>query len=173
MSQRERSGAENGAKNRRKAGAWILAAIAVITLLLLLYPTLETPVVVPKIIEPADSGTERWYAAEQVARGRELFAQHCAGCHGKDAAATPDWRKTDANGNYPPPPLNGSAHAWHHPLSVLRETIREGGVPLGGVMPGFADKLSAQDIDSVIAWFQSLWPDELYQAWYRMEKESQ
>ena len=173
MPQRERSEAKSGAKNRRRTGVWILVAIVVSMLFLLLFPASEAPVVIPKIVEPADSSVERWYTAEQVIQGRELFAQHCAGCHGNNAAATPDWRKTDASGNYPPPPLNGSAHAWHHPLSVLRETIRRGGVPLGGVMPGFADKLSAQQIDAVIAWFQSLWPDELYQAWYRMEKESQ
>ncbi len=109
--------------------------------------------------------TERWYSSEQVAQGEKLFRQNCAACHGQNAEATPNWKQTDANGNYPPPPLNGSAHAWHHDLDLLRRTIREGGKALGGVMPGFADRLNAEEIDSIIAFFQSKWPDEIYRRW--------
>ena len=107
----------------------------------------------------------RWYSDEQVAQGKELFRQNCAVCHGQNGEATPDWKQTDANGNYPPPPLNGSAHTWHHDLDLLRRTIREGGQKLGGVMPAFEDKLDATQIDSIIAFFQSKWPDEIYQRW--------
>lgn len=108
---------------------------------------------------------QRWYSDIQVEQGQRLFLQHCAACHGQNAEATPDWKQTDANGHYPPPPLNGTAHAWHHDIEVLRRTIREGGQKMGGLMPPFEDKLSAEDIDSVIAFFQSKWPDELYQKW--------
>jgi thiol:disulfide interchange protein DsbC len=108
---------------------------------------------------------ERWYSAEQVSRGEQLFRQNCSSCHGQNAEATPNWKQTDANGNYPPPPLNGSAHAWHHDLDLLRRTIREGGAKLGGQMPGFEGSLSAAEIDRVIAFFQSKWPDEIYQRW--------
>jgi mono/diheme cytochrome c family protein len=81
-------------------------------------------------------------------------------CHGSNAEGTRDWKKTDANGNYPPPPLDGSAHAWHHPLAQLARSIKEGGIKLGGVMPPFGDKLSDQEVLAVIAYFQSKWPDE-------------
>jgi thiol:disulfide interchange protein DsbC len=111
------------------------------------------------------AGNNRWYSDEQVAAGKRLFQQNCAACHGQNAEATPDWKKTDANGNYPPPPLNGSAHAWHHDLDLLRRTIREGGTKLGGQMPAFEDRLNPVEIDSVIAFFQSQWPDEIYQRW--------
>ena len=90
---------------------------------------------------------------------------NCASCHGQNAEATPNWKQTDANGNYPPPPLNGSAHTWHHDLNLLRRTIREGGAKVGGQMPGFEGSLSASEIDSIIAFFQSKWPDEIYQRW--------
>ncbi len=109
--------------------------------------------------------SERWFSADQVARGEKLFLEHCAACHGKNAEATPNWKQTDANGNYPPPPLDGSAHAWHHDLEILRRTIRQGGKPLGGLMPAFEGKLDAAEIDAVIAFFQSKWPDEIYQRW--------
>jgi len=108
---------------------------------------------------------ERWYSDEQLAQGEILFRQNCASCHGQNAEATPDWKKTDANGNYPPPPLNGTGHAWHHDLDLLRRTVREGGAKLGGQMPAFEGVLDAEQIDAVIAYSQSKWPDDLYQRW--------
>ena len=108
---------------------------------------------------------ERWYSDDQVTQGEKLFRQNCAACHGQNAEATPDWKKTDANGNYPAPPLNGSAHAWHHDIDLLRRTIREGGAKLGGQMPAFEGVLNSGQIDSVIAFFQSKWPDDVFQRW--------
>lgn len=114
--------------------------------------------------------TGRWYTAEQVAQGEVLFATHCASCHGEQAQGlAEDWRKTDANGNYPPPPLNGSAHAWHHALVVLEDTIAAGGADLGGVMPGFAETLSKDEAQVTIAYFQSLWSDDIYARWQEMD----
>lgn len=112
---------------------------------------------------PVETG--RWYTAMQVDQGRVVFQTHCASCHGTQAEGTTEWRKTDADGNYPPPPLNGSAHAWHHPLSVLEETIATGGMPMGGVMPGFAEILTAEEIRASIAFFQSQWSNEIYVRW--------
>ncbi len=108
----------------------------------------------------------RWYSAEQVRQGEALFARHCARCHGEKAQGTaPDWRRPMADGRYPPPPLNGTAHTWHHPLSMLRDTVRNGGAPVGGWMPAFGSTLSDEEIDAVLAYVQSLWPDEIYRAW--------
>lgn len=107
----------------------------------------------------------RWYSEEQVARGAPLYQTNCAGCHGPDAAATPDWRVMNEQGYYPPPPLNGTAHAWHHPMQVLRKTVQEGGIPLGGQMPSFGDQLNDEEIDDILAWIQSHWSDEIYQRW--------
>lgn len=115
---------------------------------------------------------ERWYARAQVERGHDLFQTHCAECHKADASGTPDWRTPLANGKYPPPPLNGTAHTWHHPLSVLQRTVRIGGVPLGGTMPGFADELSAGQIDDILAWVQSRWPDEIYRIWHERNTQA-
>ncbi len=108
---------------------------------------------------------DRWYSSQQVEHGEVIFRENCAVCHGPNAEATTDWKQRDANGNFPPPPLNGSAHAWHHDLALLRRTVREGGKALGGVMPAFADRLNTEDIDSAIAFFQSKWPQEIYRKW--------
>jgi len=117
------------------------------------------------LVNAGDVVVTRWYTPEQVIQGKVLYGKHCAECHGPIAASTSEWRKTDKDGNYPPPPLNGTAHAWHHPLPLLRLTLRDGGFEFGGKMPPFRDKLSAPEIDTVIAWFQSLWPDETYARW--------
>lgn len=125
-----------------------LLSVAVISLLLSLSP-LES----------------RWYNEEMVQKGDRLFQKNCSSCHGANAQGTIEWKKTDSQGNYPPPPLNGTAHGWHHDLSVLKNTIREGGVPLGGTMPPFKEKLSDSDINAVIAYFQSKWSNTRYQNW--------
>ena len=108
---------------------------------------------------------KRWYSQQQVNMGAPLYAKYCAECHGVRAEATPYWRQQDAEGYFPPPPLNGTAHAWHHQLPLLRKTIREGGAQFGGKMPPFKDKLTAEEVDAIIAWFQSLWPDTVYATW--------
>jgi len=71
---------------------------------------------------------ERWFNRDIVDYGAQVFQQNCAVCHGSNAEGTRDWRKTDANGNYPPPPLDGSAHAWHHSLGRLARSIKQGGM---------------------------------------------
>ncbi len=108
---------------------------------------------------------ERWYSEQQVKKGADLFAQNCASCHGAKGEGTKNWKTPDDNGVYPPPPINGKGHAWHHDLALLRGTVKNGGKPVGGTMPAFGDRLSKEDIDAVIAYVQSLWPEEIYQRW--------
>ena len=102
----------------------------------------------------------------QVSRGGILYAKHCAECHGRLAEGADNWRQRDADGMMPPPPLNGSGHAWHHPHSTLLEVIQGGSPPGMGKMPAWQDRLSDEEIEAVIAWFQSQWPDEAYASWY-------
>jgi mono/diheme cytochrome c family protein len=116
--------------------------------------------------------TGRWYSQQQADSGSIIFANHCAECHGKNAEATSNWKTPNADGQYPPPPLNGSAHAWHHPLSVLNTIILKGGGAYGGQMPAFEKTLSQEQIYSAIASFQQYWPDELYEGWLSMDKAS-
>lgn len=118
-----------------------------------------------------DSQTGRWYSLAQVESGREHYGRFCAACHGAEAEATPDWKTPDRFGNYPPPPLNGSAHAWHHPLSVLDQVIRDGTGDLGGNMPPWGHALDAQERLALIAGFQAYWSDETY-IWLERERAS-
>lgn len=123
-----------------------------------------TPGVPPEVTRLKD--------AALIARGGAVFAQHCATCHGVRAEGAPDWRRRDAEGFFPPPPLNDSAHAWHHPLPNLRAMIRDGSAPGQGRMPAWGTKLSNEDIDAAIAWIQSLWSPEVYAAWLEMDRRA-
>lgn len=108
----------------------------------------------------------RGYSDEQITQGAAVFKANCQVCHGVAAKGlVKDWQKRDENGQFPAPPLDGSAHAWHHNLKVLRDTINRGGTPLGGTMPSFKDVLSEQDKTVVLAYILNLWPDKAYQIW--------
>ena len=109
----------------------------------------------------------------RIARGKAVFEQNCAVCHGPEGKGLPgDWRVRDAEGNYPPPPLDDSAHAWHHPTQVLIEVIREGSPGGQGNMPAWKDKLSDEQIGDVVVYIKSLWSDPVYRLWMRMERQS-
>jgi mono/diheme cytochrome c family protein len=115
---------------------------------------------------------ERWYTLEQVQRGGLVYTEHCAVCHGANAEGTESWRQRGADGKFPPPPINGTAHAWHHPMKMLGAQIKFGAPGGRGSMPGFADKLSDEQIIDVIAWFQDRWPDAIYASWAEIQLRS-
>ncbi|MDQ7017274.1 MAG: cytochrome c [Gammaproteobacteria bacterium] len=108
---------------------------------------------------------QRWYTKAQVTEGAGLYRSNCAMCHKVDASGTHNWKEPLANGKYPPPPLNGDAHAWHHSLAALKRTIKKGGVALGGTMPAFGNRLNDAQIEAILAWVQTHWSDRIYQTW--------
>lgn len=107
-----------------------------------------------------------------VLHGGKLYAQHCAGCHGKLAQGHPNWSQRGPDGRFPAPPLNGTGHTWHHPWKQLRNTIKNGTQKLGGSMPPWGAVLSDKDIDAIISWFQAHWPEEIYNAWSEVDKKA-
>ncbi len=109
---------------------------------------------------------------QQILRGGRLYQQHCAACHGKLAQGAANWRQRDAQGKFPPPPLDGSAHTWHHPTTQLTEIIKNGTLDRGGNMPAWKDQLDEQDISDVLAWIKAQWPDEIYARWYRNDQRA-
>lgn len=105
----------------------------------------------------------------QVTRGAKLYQQNCASCHGRVAEGASHWRAPQPGGNSAPP-LNGTGHAWHHPMKTMHYTIKYGSPGGKGKMPAWKDKLTDQEISDVIAWFQSKWSDRVYVAWYKRDK---
>lgn len=116
---------------------------------------------------------DRKFDAERIARGRAIYEKNCLECHGaKGQGPQGDWRVRDADGNYPPPPLDDTAHAWHHPTRVLMETIRDGSPGGEGNMPAWKGKLSEQGMQDVVVYIKSLWSDPVYRLWMKMEQQS-
>ncbi len=115
------------------------------------------------VTQVSQAETGRWYNFDEISQGEVLFLQNCASCHGSNAEAMAGWEQ--ASGEKSAPPLNGTAHTWHHSLKQLSKTIMQGNIQIGGSMPAFRGKISEQDSNHIIAYFQSKWPDEIYQLW--------
>jgi mono/diheme cytochrome c family protein len=115
---------------------------------------------------------QRDHDPQQVALGESLYRQHCVECHGQGAEGSPDWRHRDTEGMFPPPPLNGTGHAWHHSTSWLKQMILDGSPAGQGKMPAWRGRLSEPEVEALITWFQSLWPDEVYVAWHEMQQNN-
>lgn len=114
----------------------------------------------------------RWYTESQVTYGENLFNQNCLQCHGNKAAGLGDnWQQKLTDKDYAPPALNGTAHAWHHPMPYLKQTITNGTQVIGGYMPPFGEVLSEDEQLAVIAYFQSFWNEEVYAAWKKRNEQ--
>lgn len=104
----------------------------------------------------------------QVSQGETLYQQSCAVCHGQNLEGAPDWKKPLADGSLPPPPHDDSGHTWHHPDFLLLQIISQGGKPLyDGVMPGFGDRLTPEEMAAILAYLKSHWDraSREYQWW--------
>jgi len=112
---------------------------------------------------PGDDPRADPHDAARVALGARVYAQHCAACHGAKLEGQPEWRKRLANGRLPAPPHDESGHTWHHPDRMLFALTRNGLVPpyaprnYASDMPGFAGKLSDDEIWAVLAYLKSQW----------------
>ena len=99
----------------------------------------------------------------QIVRGKEIYAQNCASCHGANLEGQPDWKRRLENGRMPAPPHDESGHTWHHSDQDLFAITKLG---VGGVVPGyesdmlaFGEILSDEDIVAVLAFIKSTWPE--------------
>ncbi len=109
------------------------------------------------------------FEAASIARGAALYEEHCAQCHGPRGQGHPDWQ-TPSDGSFAAaPPLNGSGNDWKRSRAQLIAVIRDGVKRPDGtaVMPGWKQRLNARDIEDIMAWFQSLWPSQVYESWYK------
>jgi mono/diheme cytochrome c family protein len=108
-------------------------------------------------IDPSDTAL--------VSRGKPLYAQHCAACHGASMEGQPNWRERRPDGRLPAPPHDASGHTWHHPDAVLVDIVKHGLVPSRTApdayqsdMPAFERLLSDADVLAVLAYIKSGWP---------------
>ncbi len=96
--------------------------------------------------------------SDAIAEGKRVYDAHCQVCHGTDGRGGDlNWKRPlpGPGLRYPPPPLDHSAHAWHHADGLLQRIIEKGGED--GRMPGWKEKLSNFEIQAVIRYLHTLW----------------
>lgn len=110
-------------------------------------------------IDPADR--------RLVDLGKDVYATHCAACHGASLEGQPDWRQRRPDGRLPAPPHDVTGHTWHHPDAVLLAIVRHGMQP--GItapegyqsdMPAYDGILSEEEMRAVLAYIKDSWPQE-------------
>lgn len=105
----------------------------------------------------------------ELRHGAELYAIHCADCHGARLEGQPDWQIPGADGTLPAPPHDDSGHTWHHDDAMLADYIRRGGqsvlddmgVLMTSGMPAFGEILTKDDIAAILTFIKSNWPDDI------------
>jgi len=108
------------------------------------------------------------------ARGKIVYKNNCASCHQVNLTGAENWKGLDEDGHRKTPPLNGTGHTWHHDDATLHNIIKYGLAKLvknyNGKMLGFEDNLKDEDIDSVLSYIKSFWPDDVYQQQINLSK---
>jgi len=91
-------------------------------------------------------------ASARPAHGKELYDKNCAVCHGPAGRGVAGWQYQAR----PAPPLDSSAHAWHHEDDQLLSMILDKPAP-DSVMPAWRGVLSREDALDILAYIKSLW----------------
>jgi mono/diheme cytochrome c family protein len=150
-------GGDGGSQLKSRIGAWVFGATLVFlagAIGIALWTESTSPA------DPDD--------ARQVARGKVVYGQHCASCHGARLEGQPTWKERLPTGRMPAPPHDASGHTWHHPDAILFGMTKYGLIPgkyappnYQSDMPGFEKTLSDQDIWAVLAYIKSSWPPDI------------
>lgn len=100
----------------------------------------------------------------ELTQGQEVYEEHCEDCHGIKAIGEdpqkPQGGFTSEN-EHIAPALNGTGHTYHHPHVYLFQQIKNRKINKSSPMPPFSDTLSDDEINAVIAYLQSLWPEDI------------
>ena len=108
--------------------------------------------------------------AESLFRGVRLFQQQCAQCHGPEAQGHPDWQNPKV---VAAPPLNGTGNEWKRRKKDMIAIIKNGAMRNGEqIMPAWKGRLSDQDIEDIITWYQALWPTDVYDRWLKANADN-
>ena len=113
------------------------------------------------------SGTKGQASVSDVVLGERLYAGNCASCHGINLEGQPNWRSRGSDGKLPAPPHDKTGHTWHHGDALLfnytklggTEVMKRQGIDFDSGMPGFGDILSDGEIQSILSFIKSTWPE--------------
>ena len=109
----------------------------------------------------ADAG-----APDLVARGRIVYQQSCAACHGARLEGQPNWRQPNADGTLPAPPHDVTGHTWHHSDQMLFDITKYGSASVAGAgfksaMPVYDGVWTTRHL-AVLAFIKSHWPPDIH-----------
>jgi mono/diheme cytochrome c family protein len=101
--------------------------------------------------------------AAMVGRGRALYRQYCASCHGRYLQGQPLWALADHYAGRRAPAHDQTGHTWEHADEALFRKTKTGRFPgvapaTVSAMPAFSGVLEDRDIVAVIAFIKARWP---------------
>jgi mono/diheme cytochrome c family protein len=109
-----------------------------------------------------------------VARGKSIYAQHCASCHGANLEGQPYWRERLPSGRLPAPPHDATGHTWHHSDRQLFGMVKNG---TAGIVPGYETDMPAYtgvltdaDIWAILSFIESTWPPDIRERQQRLNR---
>ncbi|MBA3909940.1 MAG: cytochrome C [Rhodobacter sp.] len=110
-----------------------------------------------------------FHSGPDLEQGRAIYTANCASCHGANLEGQPNWRTGNEDGTYPAPPHDENGHTWHHGDTMLFDYIKRGGqaalddmgVDFPSGMPGFGGRLTDEEINVVLDYIKSTWPEDI------------
>lgn len=114
-----------------------------------------------------------------VSLGSEIYAEHCASCHGKSLEGHPEWQVRDEQGYLPAPPHDETGHTWHHPDKLLFDITKLGVAEAAKLedyrtrMPAFESMLTDEEIVAVLSFIKAQWPEQVRQRHDEMNRRFQ
>lgn len=89
-------------------------------------------------------------ASDRIALGRAVYLANCASCHGTKLEGQPDWRS---------PGTSGRHHSDRQLLAIITDgTAAVVGGGYESDMPGFREALTSAEIEAVLDYIKSTWP---------------
>lgn len=99
----------------------------------------------------------QWVNKEVIDKGRALYEENCQDCHGeKGVGERPNDMFAKDDFGFVAPPLDDSAHGWHHSDQGIVETILNGS-PRNERMIAWKDTLTPEDAQNIVTYIKSLW----------------
>ena len=101
-----------------------------------------------------------------LARGRIVYTEQCAACHGLNLEGQPNWRERKSDGRLPAPPHDETGHTWHHADEILFDIVKRGPAAVVGMdyatdMPAYEATLTDDEIVAVLSYIKSTWRSEV------------
>lgn len=96
-----------------------------------------------------------WASSDpRVEKGRLVYQQACAQCHGQDGRGNPEWESEVR------PVEFSDCGTTAEPSELWESIVRRGGTPhgLASIMPAFEEALSPDEIAAVVAFLRTLCP---------------